>query len=97
MAERMKPVDVVLVGGGLTAAILGKELAEAGYSVVALERGGMRQTVPDFQSPTMHDELKYDVRHALAQDVSVQTISFRIFVGESAMHILKLGYLLTCD
>jgi len=35
MAIRTKPVDVALVGGGLTACILGKELAEAGYSVVA--------------------------------------------------------------
>jgi gluconate 2-dehydrogenase alpha chain len=65
MAVRMNPVDVALVGGGLTAAILGRELAEAGYTVVALERGQMRDTVPDFQSPTMHDELKYDVRYAL--------------------------------
>jgi gluconate 2-dehydrogenase alpha chain len=85
MAIRMNPVDVVLVGGGLTAAILGKELAEAGHRVVALERGRMRQTVPDFQSPNMHDELKYDVRNALAQDVSVQTLSFRNFPGLRAL------------
>ncbi len=39
MAIRRKSVDVALVGGGLTAAILGKELAEAGYSVVALKEG----------------------------------------------------------
>jgi gluconate 2-dehydrogenase alpha chain len=91
MAVRMKPVDVALVGGGLTAAILGKELAEAGYTVVALERGGMRQTVPDFQSPTMHDELKYDVRHAMAEDVSVQTLTFRNFVGQRALPMRQLG------
>ena len=91
MAIRMKPVDVALVGGGLTASILGKELAEAGHSVVALERGAMRQTIPDFQSPTMHDELKYDVRHGLAQDVSVQTITFRNFVGQQALPMRQLG------
>lgn len=97
MAVRMKPVDVALVGGGLTAAILGKELAEAGQTVVALERGPMRQTVPDFQSPTMHDELKYDVRYALIQDVSVQTITFRNFVGQQALPMRQLGSFLPGD
>lgn len=91
MAQRMKPVDVVLVGGGLTAAILGKELAAAGQRVVALERGQMRQTVPDFQSPTMHDELKYDVRYGIAQDVSVQTLTFRNFPGQQALPMRQLG------
>jgi gluconate 2-dehydrogenase alpha chain len=91
MAVRMKPVDVALVGGGLTAAILGRELAEAGYTVVALERGQMRDTVPDFQSPTMHDELKYDVRYALMQDPSVQTLTFRNFVGQQALPMRQLG------
>lgn len=91
MAVRMKPVDVVLVGGGATAAILGKELAEAGYSVTALERGRMRQTVPDFQSPYMHDELKYSVRHALMQDPGKQTLTFRNFVGQKALPMRQLG------
>lgn len=91
MAVRMKSVDVALIGGGMTAAILGKELTEAGYTVVALERGQMRQTIPDFQSPTMHDELKYSVRHALMQNPSVQTLSFRNFVGQEALPMRQLG------
>lgn len=91
MAVRMKPVDVVLVGGGMTASILGKELAEAGYSVIALERGQMRKTVPDFQSPSMHDELKYSVRHALMQNPKVQTLSFRNFVDQQALPMRQLG------
>jgi len=91
MAIRMNPVDAVLVGGGMTASILGKELAEAGYRVVALERGRMRQTVPDFQSPTMHDELRHSVRHALMEDVGVQTLSFRNFVGQTARPMRQLG------
>ncbi|HEY8578454.1 MAG TPA: GMC family oxidoreductase, partial [Beijerinckiaceae bacterium] len=91
MALRMKPVDVALVGGGLTAATLGRALAEAGHSVVALERGMMRQTVPDFQSPTMHDELKYDVRHEMMQNPAVQTLTFRNFVGQKALPMRQLG------
>lgn len=91
MAQRRNEVDVVLVGGGLTAAILGKELAEAGYTVVALERGRMRQTVPDFQSPGMHDELKHSIRHALMEDVSVQTLSFRNVPGQAPLPMRQLG------
>jgi gluconate 2-dehydrogenase alpha chain len=91
MPFRMKPVDVVLVGAGLTASVLGKELAEAGHTVVALERGRMRQTVPDFQSPAMHDELKHSIRHALMGDVSVQTLSFRNFPSQRALPMRQLG------
>lgn len=91
MARRMQSVDVALVGGGMTASILGKHLAEAGLRVVALERGDMRQTVPDFQSPTMHDELKHSVRHALMQNPAVQTLSFRNFPGQRALPMRQLG------
>ena len=91
MAVRLKHVDVVLVGGGMTASILGKELAEAGRTVVALERGRMRQTVPDFQSPGMHDELKHSVRHSLMEDCSVQTLSFRNFPHQRALPMRELG------
>ena len=84
-------------GGGLTAAILGKELAEAGQRVVALERGPMRDTVPDFQSPTMHDELKFDVRYALIQDLSAQTVTFRNFAGQRALPMRQLGSFLPGD
>lgn len=91
MARNMKAVDVVLVGGGLTASILGKELAGAGHKVVALERGRMRRTVPDFQSPSMHDELKYSVRHSLMEDTAVQTVSFRNFPHQRALPMRQLG------
>jgi len=64
MAERLKPVDVVTVGVGMTGGIMGKELAAAGLKVVGLERGPMRDTVPDFQSPAIHDELRFAVRKA---------------------------------
>ena len=38
--KKMNEVDVVLVGAGWTGGILGKELSEAGMTVVCLERGG---------------------------------------------------------
>ncbi len=97
MAIRMQHVNVALVGGGMTASILGKELADAGYKVVALERGPMRDTVPHFQSPAIHDELRFSVRHGLMQDPSVQTLSVRNFVGQQALPMRQLGSFLPGD
>src|SRR5262249_30261345 len=77
MAERPKPVDVVRVGVGMTGAIMGKELAATGLKVVGLERGPARDTVPDFQSPAIHDELRFAVRKALMQDNVKETQTFR--------------------
>ena len=76
-ATRLKAVDVVIVGAGLSGTILAKELADAGLTVVGLERGGPRDTQPDFAMPDIHDELKYAQRHALAQDLSRETLTFR--------------------
>jgi gluconate 2-dehydrogenase alpha chain len=91
MAIRKPPVDVVLIGVGWTAGILAKGLAEAGYSVVGLERGRFQQTVPDFQSPAMHDELKYAVRYGLMQNPSRQTLTFRNSRDQQALPMRSLG------
>jgi gluconate 2-dehydrogenase alpha chain len=85
MAQRLKAVDVVTIGVGLTGAILGKELAASGLKVVGLERGPMRDTVPDFQSPAIHDELRYAVRKALTQDNVKEAMTFRNASRETAL------------
>ncbi|NKC29474.1 GMC family oxidoreductase [Falsiroseomonas selenitidurans] len=91
MARRLPEVDVVLVGMGWTGALLAKELTDAGLRVVGLERGVPRQTVPDFQTPTMHDELRYAVRHGLMLDPATETLTFRNFTGQTALPIRQLG------
>ncbi|MDC7785053.1 GMC family oxidoreductase [Rhodoplanes sp. TEM] len=91
MAERRRPVDVVLVGMGLTGAILGRELTQAGLSVVGLERGVWRDTVPDFQSPGMHDELRYAVRQHLHQNPRLETYTARNTDDQEALPIRTLG------
>lgn len=91
MTDRLKPVDVVLVGLGWTGAIFAKELADAGLRVVALERGKMHDTVPDWQAPAMHDELKYAVRWGLFQDVSRETMTFRNRPQQTALPMRQLG------
>jgi len=91
MAKRLKPVDVVLVGVGWTGGILAKELAQAGYRVVGLERGHYRDTIPDFQLPWIHDELRYAVRYELMQDLSRETITFRNNRNQTARPMRVLG------
>ena len=76
-AAKLKPVDVVTVGVGVTGSILGKDLADAGLKVVGLERGALRATHPDFEMPGIHDELKYARRYELMQDLSRETLTFR--------------------
>ena len=68
MATKLKETDAVVIGMGFSGAILSRELTKAGLSVVGLERGEPRSTVPDFQGPQMHDELKYSIHKGLVQD-----------------------------
>src|SRR5215510_10786926 len=94
MAERLKPVDVVTVGVGMTGAIMGKELAATGLKVVGLERGPARDTVPDFQSPTIHDELRFAVRKALMQDNVKETVTVRNSSDQIALPMRRwIGFL----
>jgi len=85
MARVMPAVDVVLVGGGWTGSVIGKELAAAGQRVVVLERGQPRWTSPDFAAPGVRDELKYTRRHELHQNTAMETYTFRNRVDQVAL------------
>ncbi len=88
-ATRLPPVDAVVLGVGLVGTILGRELTRAGLTVVGLERGQPRSTVPDFQGPQMHDELRYSVRKALVQDSARETLTFRNNASQTALPIRR--------
>jgi gluconate 2-dehydrogenase alpha chain len=91
MATKLKPVDVVTVGVGLTGTILAQELAASGLKVVGIERGRWRDTDPDFAMPGAHDELKYVIHKELMQDLSKETITFRNAMNETALPMRQLG------
>jgi gluconate 2-dehydrogenase alpha chain len=91
MATRLAEVDAVLLGVGLVGSILGRELTRAGLKVVGLERGAPQFTVPDFQGPEVHDELRYSIRKALMQDNTKETLTFRNSSGEAALPIRRWG------
>ena len=85
MPQKLKEVDVVVIGVGFAGSILAKELAASGLKVVGLERGKERDSVPDFQAPAIHDELKYSVRKGMMQDVSREAMTFRNHHREVAL------------
>ncbi len=85
MAKKLPETDVVLLGVGLVGTILGRELTRAGLNVVGLERGEPRATVPDFQGPNMHDELRFSVRKGLMQDNTRETVTFRNRMDQMAL------------
>jgi gluconate 2-dehydrogenase alpha chain len=90
MATTLPAVDAVLLGGGLVGTILGRELTRAGLDVVALERGEPRATVPDFQGPAMHDELRFSVRKGLMMDTAKETFTFRNAASETALPLRRI-------
>jgi gluconate 2-dehydrogenase alpha chain len=89
MATRLKEADALVLGVGLVGTMLARELTKAGLEVVGLERGEPRFTVPDFQGPQIHDELRYSVRKGLVQDSARETLTFRNNAGETALPLRR--------
>ena len=88
---RLKAVDVVVVGAGVSGTIVCKELAQAGLRVVLLERGRMVDPQHDFAMPYAHDEFRFDRRSDLVQDLSRETITFRNSMNETALPMREIG------
>ena len=82
-------VDVVTMGAGWTSAILGWKLGEAGYSVVALEQGGNRQTYPDFAHN--HDGLRYHNRYAMMHPLTREAWTWRPHPRAPALPMRRYG------
>src|SRR5258706_1038765 len=77
MAQRLPSVDAVTIGVGLTGSLSAFELVQFGLEVVGLERGAFRDTVPKFQSPAIHDELRFLIRTASIQGNLKCGVTFR--------------------
>jgi gluconate 2-dehydrogenase alpha chain len=88
-ATKLPEVDAVCIGVGLVNSLIARELIRAGLKVVGLERGEPRYTVPDFQGPFMHDELRFSTRKALMQDNTKEAITFRNKASQTALPIRR--------
>ena len=97
MATKLKTVDAVIVGFGWTGGILAKELSATGMSVVALERGELRNPDDDYALPNIRDELRYVVRQELMQDAARDTITARNLHTQEALPMRRLGSFLPGD
>ncbi len=91
MANTMKKVDVAIVGFGWAGSIMAKELTEAGLHVVVLERGPSRDTYPDGAYPQVIDELTYNTRRKLFQDLSKSTVTLRHNSSQTALPYRQLA------
>jgi gluconate 2-dehydrogenase alpha chain len=96
-ALKMAPVDAVVIGLGWTGSIMARELCAAGLNVVALERGEMRDTAPDFAYPRMADELTYGIRYKLFQNLAKESLTIRHTPGDQAVPYRRLGAFLPGD
>lgn len=88
MAEQLEKVDVVVVGMGWAGGVVSAELAKAGRSVVALEKGNSK-TRSDFIG--VKDELRFDNRYHIMQSLANDTITSRNEIDETALPIRTPG------
>jgi gluconate 2-dehydrogenase alpha chain len=73
--QQLKPVNVVIAGGGFVGLTLAKEItARSSLSVVVLERGQQRK-LSDYAAGM--DELDYALRYRMMQNIAEETATHR--------------------
>ncbi len=85
----LKPVDMVIVGGGWTGLTMAKEVtARTGLSVLVLERGAKRNPM---EYAAGMDELDYFVRYRMMQSTADETVTHRHSSRAPAVPIRQYG------
>src|ERR1700758_2266709 len=85
----LKPVDVVIIGGGWTGLAMGKEpVSRTAVSGLALERGGPRST-SDYAMDM--DELDYNIRLRMMQNIAEETVTHRHSRKDTAAPVRQYG------
>jgi gluconate 2-dehydrogenase alpha chain len=85
--ETLKPVDVVIVGGGWTGLIMAKEIAtRTSHSVLVLERGSSPRNYSDKM-----DELDYAIRLRMMQNLANETVTHRHSTNDRAVPVRQYG------
>jgi gluconate 2-dehydrogenase alpha chain len=82
--------SVVIVGGGLAAGLVARQLTAQGKQVVVLEQGGDRAGGPEGRIPTQRDELRWSVRLGLMQDAATETYAWRHSRREESAPLRRL-------
>ena len=87
MAKKLEKRTVVIVGGGLTAGLIARQLTAKGIDVLVLERGVDHRSRAEAKLPSQRDELRWDTHQGLVQDWSVQTYSLRHNTNEDSLPV----------
>src|SRR5258708_14283783 len=87
MAKRLEKRTIVIVGGGLTAGLISRQLTAHGIDVLVLERGGEHAGGAEAKLPTQRDELRWDTHQGLVQDWSVEAYSLRHSLNDESMPV----------
>ena len=93
--KTLKPVDVVIIGGGWTGLLMAKELgARTSLNIVVLERGAQRKS-----GEYAHDmdELDYAIRLRMMQNPSRETVTLRNGASQRALPLREFASFLPGD
>ena len=86
---QLRPVDVVIIGGGWTGLLLAKEVAQrTGLSVTVLERGRPRGMA---EYETCMDELDWPIGHRMMVNAAEETVTVRHDMSQRALPVRRLG------
>lgn len=81
---------MVIVGGGVAAGLVARQLAHKGIDTVVLERGGDYRGGAEGKIPTQRDELRWDVRLGLMQDAASETYTVRRSRSETSLPMRRM-------
>jgi gluconate 2-dehydrogenase alpha chain len=77
MARILPKREVVIVGGGLCAGLVSRQLLAKGREVLVLERGGDHADGAEARLPNQRDELRWDRRQGLMQNWQRESFTLR--------------------
>jgi gluconate 2-dehydrogenase alpha chain len=85
VAKKLPKRTVVIVGGGLCAGLVSRQLTEKGVAVVVLERGVDHTDGAESRLPNQRDELRWDRRQGLMQNWQRETYTLRHSRAEQSL------------
>lgn len=81
---------MVIVGGGVAAGLVARQLVRQGIETVVLERGGDTRGGAEARIPSQRDELRWDVRLGLMQDAATETYSVRRSRADASLPLRRM-------
>jgi gluconate 2-dehydrogenase alpha chain len=87
LAKQLPKRSVVIVGGGLCAGLISRQLTASGVDVLVLERGGEHGDGAEARLPNQRDELRWAVRQGLMQNWQRETYTLRHSQGEQSLPV----------